>query len=55
MDMALSMMDKHAEVRWLLRHMLQHEMPLRDGVAAMSLAASKGVLKVQLVMHDGKE
>jgi hypothetical protein len=55
MDVALSMMDKHAQVRQLLRRMLQHEMPLGDGVAAMSLAASKGALKVQLVMHDDKE
>lgn len=54
MDVALSMMDKHVEVRQLLQRMLQHEIPLGDGVAAMSLAASKGVLKVQLVMHGAK-
>jgi hypothetical protein len=50
MDVALDMMIKHAELRQLLRDMLQHEVPLADGVAAVSLAAQKGVLKVQLVM-----
>lgn len=50
MGVALDMMTKHAELRQLLGNMLQHEVPLADGVAAMSLAAQKGVLKVQLVM-----
>jgi len=50
MDVALNLMSKHAELRDLLKRMLQHEVPLADGVAAMSLAAEKGVLKVQLVM-----
>lgn len=50
MDMALRLMTEHAPLRQLLRSMLQHEVPLADGVAAMGLAANKGVLKVQLVM-----
>lgn len=52
MDVALRFMAQHAEVRQLFKRMLQHEVPLADGVAAMSLAATKGVLKVQLVMPD---
>lgn len=54
MDVALDMMHRHAEVQRLLGSMLQHELPLADGVAAMSLAAQKGVLKVQLIMGGGK-
>lgn len=53
MDVALHFMSKHAEVRQLLQQMLQHEVPLSDSVAAMSLAGSKRVLKVQLVMPSG--
>jgi hypothetical protein len=50
MDMALRMMTQHAEIRALLGAMVQHEVPLADGVRALELARQKGVLKVQLVM-----
>lgn len=51
MGMALSMMEQHAELRSLLDAMLQHQLPLKQGVEALTLAQSKGVLKVQLVMR----
>lgn len=52
MDTALRFMKEHAEVRQLLNSMLQHQVPLADGEAALKLAAKKGVLKVQLVMPE---
>jgi hypothetical protein len=52
MHVALRFMAQHAEVRQLLKRMLQHEVSLTNGVAAMSLAATKGVLKVQLIMPN---
>eukprot|EP00878_Enallax_costatus_P024420 GHUV01026058.1.p1 GENE.GHUV01026058.1~~GHUV01026058.1.p1 ORF type:complete len:312 (+),score=51.16 GHUV01026058.1:32-967(+) len=50
MDQALQIMSGHAEVRQLLTAMLHHEVPLKDGVEAMQLAQSKGVIKVHVVM-----
>jgi hypothetical protein len=50
MDVALELMGQHEALRQLLASMLHHEVPLTDGVEAMRLAATKGVLKVQLVM-----
>lgn len=50
MDQALQMMSNHVEIRQLLTAMLQHEVPLRDGVEAMRLAQSKEVIKVHIVM-----
>jgi hypothetical protein len=50
MDVALSMMEQHEELRRLLAAMIHKQLPLSQGVEAMALAQSKGVLKVQLVM-----
>lgn len=47
--MALEMMSAHPELRALLNSMVSHELPLSEGVRAMTLAKTKGVLKVQLV------
>lgn len=52
MDVALKFMDEHAAMRQLLHNMLQHQVPLAEGEAALNLAATKGVLKVQLVMPE---
>eukprot|EP00775_Hariotina_reticulata_P010351 gene10351-10509_t len=52
MDVALQLMAEHAELRDLLKAMVQHEMPLKDGVEAVQLAQQKGVLKVQVVMPE---
>ncbi|KAF6262538.1 GroES-like protein [Scenedesmus sp. NREL 46B-D3] len=52
MDVALAMMEQHEELQQLLAAMIHKQLPLSQGVAAMTLAQTKGVLKVQLVMHD---
>lgn len=52
MGVALEFMVEHAAMRQLLRNMLQHQVPLAEGEAAMTLAATKGVMKVQLVMLE---
>ncbi|WIA29344.1 hypothetical protein OEZ86_011849 [Tetradesmus obliquus] len=52
MDVALSMMQQHQELRQLLAAMTHKQLPLSQGVEAMALAQTKGVLKVQLVVHD---
>jgi hypothetical protein len=52
MDVALSMMEQHEELRRLLAAMIHQQLPLSQGVEAMALAQSKGVLKVQLVMQE---
>jgi hypothetical protein len=52
MDVALSMMEQHEELRTLLAAMIHQQLPLIQGVEAMALAQSKGVLKVQLVMQE---
>jgi hypothetical protein len=49
--MALEMMSAHPDLRALLNSMVSHELPLSDGVHAMALAQTKGVLKVQLVCN----
>jgi hypothetical protein len=46
------MMEQHQELRQLLAAMTHKQLPLSQGVEAMALAQTKGVLKVQLVMHD---
>jgi hypothetical protein len=51
MDVALCMMEKHGELRQLLAAMTHKQLPLSQGVEAMALAQTKGVLKVQLVMY----
>ncbi|GFH16085.1 PKS_ER domain-containing protein, partial [Haematococcus lacustris] len=48
MDMALSIMAEHAAVRRLLNAMVSHVVPLSQAVEAMDLAATPGVIKVQL-------
>lgn len=50
MDVALNMMVDHEEVRQLLAAMLHHEVPLKDGVEAMRLAQTRGVIKVQVTV-----
>eukprot|EP00882_Tetradesmus_deserticola_P005131 GHRQ01005404.1.p1 GENE.GHRQ01005404.1~~GHRQ01005404.1.p1 ORF type:complete len:357 (+),score=130.25 GHRQ01005404.1:487-1557(+) len=52
MDVALAMMEQHEELQQLLAAMIHKQLPLSQGVEAMALAQTKGVLKVQLVMHD---
>jgi hypothetical protein len=52
MSLALQLLAEHAKIRALVRGMLQHELPLAEGVEGMRVAAQKGVLKVQLVMPE---
>jgi hypothetical protein len=48
-DMALELMSAHPDLRALLNSMVSHELPLSEGLQAMALAQTKGVLKVQLI------
>ncbi|KAL6762282.1 GroES-like protein [Haematococcus lacustris] len=48
MDMALSIMAEHVAVRQLLNAMVSHVVPLSQAIEAMGLAATPGVIKVQL-------
>ncbi|GFR49783.1 hypothetical protein Agub_g11722 [Astrephomene gubernaculifera] len=51
-DVALGLMERDAAVRQLLRYMISAELPLERGEEALALAATRGVLKVQLVMPE---
>lgn len=48
MDVALNIMVKHASVRQLLTAMVTKVFPLAEAEAAVAMAQTRGVLKVQL-------
>lgn len=48
-------MASRAEVRRLLGRLVAAELPLSRGPEALQLAATKGTLKVQLVMEEQQE
>ncbi len=50
MDVALRLLAEHAELRQLVDAMVTAVRPLAEGVEAIEQAATKGVLKVQLLV-----
>lgn len=54
-DQSLDMMVRHKPVRRLLHAMTSRVMPLVKGVQAMEVAATKGVIKVQLLCCEEEE